>query len=117
VPLWFQQYQGGLAKTAAPGMCNPDHQTPVVDEQPTEEAVQRDTRSPAQRNHDGLKCGMRNMALLPLRTASRTRQGSFKHCPRSSCGQPTLGRHGLREKARYDRRHHQGLTCTAHNAK
>jgi hypothetical protein len=43
-----------LAKLAAPGMCNPDDHTPVVDGAPGEEAVQRDTRSSAQRNHDGL---------------------------------------------------------------
>jgi hypothetical protein len=51
-----------LAKLAAPGMCNPDDQTPVVDEPVSEEAVQRDTRTAAQRNHDGFNAAMR--ALL-----------------------------------------------------
>ena len=51
-----------LAKLAAPGLCNPDHDTPTVDGPPSEEAVQRDTRSSAQRNHDALNAACR--ALL-----------------------------------------------------
>jgi hypothetical protein len=43
------------AKLAAPGMCNPESETPVVDGEPGEEAVQSDTRSQGQRNHDALK--------------------------------------------------------------
>ncbi|MGZ4530631.1 MAG: HNH endonuclease signature motif containing protein [Mycobacterium sp.] len=52
-------WEAVLAKLAAPGVCNPDDETPVVDGPPTEEAVQRDTRSPAQRNHDGLNAALR----------------------------------------------------------
>ncbi|BBZ52467.1 HNH endonuclease [Mycobacterium heidelbergense] len=48
-----------LAKTAAPGICNPEDDTPVVDGPPGEDAAQRDTRSPAQRNHDGLNAALR----------------------------------------------------------
>jgi hypothetical protein len=48
-----------LAKLAAPGACNPDDQTPVVDETPDDDAVRRDTRTAAQRNHDGLLAGLR----------------------------------------------------------
>jgi len=51
-----------LAKLAAPGMANPYDDKPVVDGTPGEEAVRRDTRSAAQRNHDGLHAGLR--ALL-----------------------------------------------------
>ena len=51
-----------LAKTAAPGLCNPADDTPVVDGPPTEDAERCDTRSPAQRNHDGLNAALR--ALL-----------------------------------------------------
>ncbi|OBK52891.1 HNH endonuclease signature motif containing protein [Mycobacterium sp. 1081908.1] len=51
-----------LAKTAAPGMCNPEDDTPVVDDPPDEQAQRRDTRSAAQRNHDGLNAALR--ALL-----------------------------------------------------
>ncbi len=50
-----------LAKTAAPGMCNPDDDTPVVDGPPDQEAVQRDSRSTAQRNHDGLNAALRGL--------------------------------------------------------
>ncbi len=34
-----------LSKWAAPGMCNPDDQTPTVDGRPTEEAIERDFRT------------------------------------------------------------------------
>ncbi len=53
--------EAALAKLAAPGMCNPEDQTPVVDGPPPEEDVQGDTRSPAQRNHDGLTAALRAM--------------------------------------------------------
>ncbi len=48
-----------LAKLAAPGACNPEDETPVVDDDPDEDAVRRDTRSGAQRNHDALLAGLR----------------------------------------------------------
>lgn len=43
-----------LAKFAAPGMCNPDDQTPTVTGEPTQDVIDRDTRSHAQRQHDAL---------------------------------------------------------------
>ncbi|MGD1170585.1 HNH endonuclease signature motif containing protein [Mycobacterium seoulense] len=51
-----------LAKLAAPGMCNPLDDTACVDGAPSQDAVDRDARSTAQRNHDGLLAGLR--ALL-----------------------------------------------------
>jgi Domain of unknown function (DUF222) len=54
-----------LAKLAAPGACNPDDQTPVIDQPPDEHAVRRDNRTQPQRNHDGLLAGLR--ALLASR--------------------------------------------------
>ncbi|MDM4140745.1 HNH endonuclease signature motif containing protein [Mycobacterium sp. FLAC0960] len=51
-----------LAKLAAPGMCNPLDENPCVDGAPTQEAIERDPRSAAQRNHDGLNAALR--ALL-----------------------------------------------------
>ncbi len=42
------------AKLAAPGMCNPDDETPCVDGDPSAEAVRGDQRSQGQRNHDAL---------------------------------------------------------------
>ncbi len=51
-----------FAKLAAPGMCNPADETPCVDGAPAADAVQRDTRSTAQRNHDALNAAGR--ALL-----------------------------------------------------
>ena len=48
-----------LAKLAAPGACSPEDDTRVVDETPDADAVRRDTRSQAQRNHDALVAGLR----------------------------------------------------------
>jgi hypothetical protein len=50
-----------LAKLAAPGACNPDDESPVVDQGPSQYAVRRDIRSQAQRNHDGLLAGLRGL--------------------------------------------------------
>jgi Domain of unknown function (DUF222) len=50
-----------LAKLAAPGACNPEDETPVVDTPPDEDAVRRDHRSQAQRNHDGFLAGLRGL--------------------------------------------------------
>ena len=51
-----------FAKLAAPGMCNPADPTPCVDGTPSQQAVQHDTRSAGQRNHDALNAAGR--ALL-----------------------------------------------------
>jgi hypothetical protein len=54
-------FEAALAKLAAPGACNPDDDTPLVDATPDEDAVRRDHRSTAQRNHDGLLAGLRGL--------------------------------------------------------
>ena len=46
-----------FAKLAAPGMCNPDDETPCVDGEPGEDTARRDVRSQGQRNHDALNAG------------------------------------------------------------
>ncbi|MGB9250114.1 MAG: 13E12 repeat family protein [Mycobacterium sp.] len=51
-----------FAKLAAPGMCNPDEIEPCVSGTPSQAAIQGDTRSAAQRNHDALLAAAR--ALL-----------------------------------------------------
>jgi hypothetical protein len=48
-----------LAKLAAPGMCNAADDNPCVDGPPTEDAIEHDGRSAAQRNHDGLNAALR----------------------------------------------------------
>ena len=47
-------FEAVFAKLAAPGMCNPEDETPCVDCEP--DATQRgsDTRTPSQRHHDAL---------------------------------------------------------------
>lgn len=59
-----------LARFAAPGMCNPDDQTPCIAGEPDDERARSDMRSPAQRQHDALN------ALV-----------------RGQLGDPKLGRH------------------------
>jgi Domain of unknown function (DUF222) len=51
-----------FAKLAAPGMCNPDDIEPCVSGTPSQAAIQGDTRSTGQRNHDALNAAAR--ALL-----------------------------------------------------
>jgi hypothetical protein len=52
-------FEAVLAKLAAPGMCNPADDTACVDGAPTQEAIDRDARSAAQRQHDGLNAALR----------------------------------------------------------
>ncbi len=47
------------AKSAAPGMCNPDDQNPCIDGEPSPDHVRGDLRSTGQRNHDALKAVLR----------------------------------------------------------
>jgi Domain of unknown function (DUF222) len=48
-----------FAKLAAPGTCNPEDRPVLTDGAPGDEAILRDTRSAAQRNHDGLNAALR----------------------------------------------------------
>src|SRR5271157_3748920 len=51
-----------FAKLAAPGMCNPADLSPCVSGTPSQQVIEHDTRSCAQRNHDALTAAGR--ALL-----------------------------------------------------
>lgn len=48
-----------LARFAAPGVCNPEDEKPCVDGQPEPDVAARDTRTPAQRQHDALNALVR----------------------------------------------------------
>ncbi|MBV9515364.1 MAG: HNH endonuclease [Mycobacteriaceae bacterium] len=50
-----------LSKWAAPAMCDPADESPTVDGTPSEEAVNADLRSQAQRNHDALAAMCRSV--------------------------------------------------------
>jgi hypothetical protein len=58
-----------FAKLAAPGMCNPEDDTPCLAGSPSEQAVGSDTRSCAQRNQDALNAGYatRHTYVIPFR--------------------------------------------------
>src|SRR6185312_10902310 len=49
-----------LAKWAAPGMCNPQTEHPVVNAKPSQDDMDHDFRSVAQRNHDALNMLVRH---------------------------------------------------------
>ncbi|WP_066896628.1 HNH endonuclease signature motif containing protein [Mycolicibacterium houstonense] len=51
------------AKTAAPGMCNPADENPCTGGTPTQEQIDADIRTPAQRNHDALLALTRNALM------------------------------------------------------
>ena len=61
-PEFRASIEAVLARLAAPGLCNPDDDTPTVDGTPPEDAARGDMRSNAQRNHDALSAAFR--ALL-----------------------------------------------------
>lgn len=48
-----------FAKFAAPGMCNPDDQSPTLTGQPSQDGIDRDARGNAQRQHDALSALVR----------------------------------------------------------
>jgi hypothetical protein len=48
-----------LGKLAAPGVADPYVEEPVLDGTPSQDVIDCDTRSPAQRNHDGLHAALR----------------------------------------------------------
>jgi len=48
-----------LARFAAPGMCNPDDESPCVTGEPDREVASKDSRSHAQRQHDALNALVR----------------------------------------------------------
>jgi hypothetical protein len=50
-----------FAKLAAPGMCNSADETPCVSGTPSQAAIQGDTRSLGQRNHDALLAAARDL--------------------------------------------------------
>ncbi|HZQ31737.1 MAG TPA: HNH endonuclease signature motif containing protein [Mycobacterium sp.] len=52
-----------LAKLAAPGMCNPTDEVPTITGTPSQEAIDADTRSTGQRNHDALNALVRSVLM------------------------------------------------------
>ncbi len=92
-------FEAVLAKLAAPGMCNPDDHTPVIDTTPDTAAIDRDTRSQAQRNHDGLLAGLR--ALI-----ASGKLGQHNGLPVSIVVTTTLTDLPTQRASRLDRGHH-----------
>ncbi|WP_145013257.1 HNH endonuclease signature motif containing protein [Mycobacterium marseillense] len=52
-------FDAWLSHFAAPGMCNPDDETPCVEGEPDDECARRDGRTPSQRRHDALNALVR----------------------------------------------------------
>jgi hypothetical protein len=53
--------EAAFSKLAAPGMCNPDDESPCVKGTPSTEAIENDRRSARQRHHDALLMLSRSM--------------------------------------------------------
>jgi hypothetical protein len=53
-------YEAIFAKTAAPGMCNPDDETPCLSGTPSQVQIDTDHRTLTQRQHDALEAVGRN---------------------------------------------------------
>ncbi|MCV7413418.1 hypothetical protein AWC05_03095 [Mycobacterium florentinum] len=49
------------AKLGAPGMCNPDDESPCVEVNPSERSIERDSRSASQRQHDAMNAALRGL--------------------------------------------------------
>lgn len=49
------------AKLGAPGMCNPDDESPCVEGSPSERSIERDYRSASQRQHDAMNAALRGL--------------------------------------------------------
>ncbi len=64
-PAFRAEIDAWLAKFAAPGMCNPDDQTPITTGTPNETAITSDTRSHPQRQHDALAALVRSQLGNP----------------------------------------------------
>ncbi|MDA0249326.1 MAG: HNH endonuclease signature motif containing protein [Actinomycetota bacterium] len=58
-PALRAELDAWFAKFAAPGMCNPGDPRPAVDGQPSQDQIDADRRSPAQRQHDALSALVR----------------------------------------------------------
>ena len=52
-----------FAKLAAPGMCNPAQENPTIEGEQSQQAVDADCRSAAQRNHDALNAMARSTLM------------------------------------------------------
>jgi hypothetical protein len=53
-PLGLATLEAVTARLAAPGMCNPNDESPCISGTPSHEQIANDDRSAAQRNHDAL---------------------------------------------------------------
>lgn len=59
-PLALATLEAVTAKLAAPGMCNPQDESPCISGTPSHDQIAGDDRSEAQRNHDALTAMGRN---------------------------------------------------------
>ncbi|APE14195.1 HNH endonuclease signature motif containing protein [Mycolicibacterium pallens] len=60
-PLGLATLEAVTAKLAAPGMCNPNDESPCISGTPSHDQIAGDDRSAAQRNHDALTAMGRSM--------------------------------------------------------
>jgi Domain of unknown function (DUF222) len=84
-----------LAAWAAPGKCNPEDESPCIDGEPDPQAVERDSRSPAQRRHDALSAVSRAICIGRTRYPQRVTGHGHRHRhtarPQGGTGQAFTG--------------------------
>jgi hypothetical protein len=103
-----------LAKLAAPGMCNPEDDTPCVEGSPSEQAVGNDTRSCAQRNHDALNAAAGSAGVRRFRKAQRLTGIHHRHHHLARTGgRRGQGAHRWRDAAAHERRDSTGPPRTS----
>lgn len=64
-PALRAELDAWLAKFAAPGVCNPSDPQPAVDDQPSQDQIDADRRTHAQRQHDALSALVRSQLGNP----------------------------------------------------
>jgi hypothetical protein len=82
-PVAWAIWEALYAKYAAPGMCNPDDENPCTSGTPTQEQIDRDTRSLEQRRHDA-------MAFIGRRALDKTELGQHNGLPTTIIVRTTL---------------------------
>ena len=70
-PALRAELEAWFAKFAAPGMCNPADPRPALADQPSQDQIDTDRRTPAQRHHDALSALVRGQLGDPALGAHR----------------------------------------------
>ena len=102
-------YEAIFAKSAAPGMCNPDDENPRLSGTPSQEQIDNDHRTLAQRQHDALVAIGRN-------ALESGQLGQHNGLPTSIIIRTTLQDLESPRRGRHHRRRHPACPSTTSSA-